>query len=53
MHCQIKMYVGPYFLVDMYNHGQTSAKYLVVFLAWHLGKIESGAIFDFRQEKEE
>ena len=46
-------YVGPYFPVDMYNPGQMSVKDREVFLAWHRGKIESGAIFDFRQEMEE
>ena len=46
-------YVGPYFPVDMYNPGQMSVKDCETFLAWHKGKIVSGAIFDFRQEMEE
>ena len=37
----------------MYNPGQMSVKDREVFLAWHKGKIESDAIFDFRQEMEE
>ena len=46
-------YVGPYFPVDIYNPGQMSVKDREVFLAWHKGKIESGAIFDFKWEMEE
>ena len=46
-------YVGPYFPVNMYNPGQMSVKDRELFLAWHKGKIESGVIFDFRQEMEE
>ena len=36
-----------------YNPGQMSVKDCEVFLAWHKGKIESGAIFDFKWEMEE
>ena len=46
-------YVGPYFPVDMYNPGQMSVKDRETFLAWHKGKIESGAIFIFKWEMEE
>ena len=46
-------YVGPYFPVDIYNPGQMSVKARETFLAWHKGKIASGAIFDFRREMEE
>ena len=46
-------YVGSYFPVNMYNPGQMSVKDREVFLAWHKGKFESGAIFDYRQEMEE
>ena len=38
-------YVGPYFPVDMYNPGEMSVKDREVFLAWHKGKIENGAIW--------
>ena len=46
-------YVRSYFPVDMYNPGQMYIKERETFLAWHKGKIESGAIFDFRREMEE
>ena len=46
-------YVGSYSPVNMYNPDQMSVKDREVFLAWHQGKIESGAIFDFRREMEE
>ena len=46
-------YVGPYFSEDMYNPGQMSLKDREVFLAPHKGKIDSGAIFDFKWEMEE
>ncbi|MCG8079176.1 MAG: hypothetical protein JAY75_23495, partial [Candidatus Thiodiazotropha taylori] len=46
-------YVGPYFPAQMYNPGQMSSKDRDDFLQWHKSKVESNAIFNFRQEMEE